>query len=396
MPCDVVIVGASSAGLYAAESLARGGRAVQVYDEHPTLAPARRTLIVTPRLLQWAQPLPERALLHRVSVMALASPRARAEVHLREPDLIVERGAFVEAFARRARDAGAEVCLGLRLVRLEPHPEGALLTFRDVASGEEREVVARAVLGADGVGSRVARLAGLPQPPAVPLLQAEVEWPAGWDPAVVRCWFLAEETPYFFWGIPESSHRGVVGLIGRAGEDPKPILDRFLARHGLRPLGYQGGQVALYHPRLRPWGRVGEAPVLLVGDAAGHVKVTTVGGTVTGLWGAQAAVRSLLQGLPYGHALRPLKRELDLHWLIRQALDGLRSEDYDALLRALNRPLGEFLGYRNRDQMAWAFFQTLLLQPRLAMLGARGLLRSAWRTLPGGRPDRAQAWGRTR
>ncbi|MBC7224236.1 MAG: hypothetical protein H5T59_08190, partial [Anaerolineae bacterium] len=158
---------------------------------------------------------------------------------------------------------------------------------------------------------------------------------------------------------------------------------------------YQGGQVALHHPRLRPWGRVGVARVLLVGDAAGHVKVTTVGGTVTGLWGAQAAAQALLRGVPYRRTLRPLKRELDLHWLIRQALDGLRNSDYDALLQALNRPLQGFLSRRNRDQMAWAFFRTLLLQPRLAFLGARGLLRSAWRPGAGEEPAQTQAWERS-
>jgi flavin-dependent dehydrogenase len=396
MPCDVVIVGASSAGLYAGELLARAGRTVHIYDEHGALAPARRTLIVTPRLLQWVQPLPPGALLHRAYVMALASPQAQAQVRLRQPDLIVERAAFVQALARRAQEAGAEVHLGCRLVGLEPHPEGALLTFHHTATGGEERVVARAVLGADGVGSRVAHLAGLPLPPTVPLLQAEVELPGGWSPTVVQCWFDVEATPYFFWGIPAASSRGVVGLIGPAGEDPRPILERFLARQGLRPLAYQSGRVALHHPCLRPWGKVGEAPVLLVGDAAGHVKVTTVGGTVTGLWGAQAAARSLLAGLPYARALRPLKRELDLHWLIRQALDGLRNPDYDALLGALNQPLERFLAQRNRDQMAWAFFRTLVLQPRLALLGARGLLRSALRSSLGEGQAQAQAWERSR
>lgn len=395
MSLDVVVVGASSAGLYAGELLARAGQTVQVYDEHTSLAPARRTLIVTPRLLQWVQPLPPGAFLHRAYVMALASPRAQAQVRLRQPDLIVERAAFVQAFARRAEEAGVEVRLGCRLVALEPHPDGALLTFHHVATGQKERVVAQAVLGADGVGSRVARLAGISPPPTVPLLQAEVDLPVGWSPAVVQCWFDVAETPYFFWCIPESSTRGVVGLIGPAGEDPRPILERFLARHGLRPLAYQGGQVALHHPRLRPWGQVGKARVLLVGDAAGHVKVTTVGGTVTGLWGAQAAAEALLRGVPYQRALRALKRELDLHWLIRRSLDGLRNQDYDALLRALNRPLQRFLAHRNRDQMAWAFFKTLLLQPRLVVLGARGLLRAALHPSSEGGRAQAQAWERS-
>jgi len=114
--------------------------------------------------------------------------------------------------------------------------------------------------------------------------------------------------------------------------------------------------------------------VLLIGDAAGQVKVTTVGGTVTGLWGAQAAAEALIRGVPYAWTLRSLKRELDLHWFIRRALDGLCDQDYDTLLQALNPAVQRFLAVRNRDQMAWAFVQTLALQPRLIGLGLRGLL----------------------
>ncbi|MCZ7574874.1 MAG: hypothetical protein M5U01_40500 [Ardenticatenaceae bacterium] len=51
--------------------------------------------------------------------------------------------------------------------------------------------------------------------------------------------------------------------------------------------------------------------------------MTTVGGTVSGLWGAAAAARALLQGTAYRHELRPLKRELDLHWFIRLLLERL-------------------------------------------------------------------------
>ncbi|MCZ7574875.1 MAG: hypothetical protein M5U01_40505 [Ardenticatenaceae bacterium] len=49
------------------------------------------------------------------------------------------------------------------------------------------------------------------------------------------------------------------------------LLQHFLVRHGFQPLAYQGAQIALHHPRLRPWGQIGAAPVLLVGDAAGHL-----------------------------------------------------------------------------------------------------------------------------
>ncbi len=50
MDFEVVIVGASLAGLYAGELLARAGRQVAVFERKKALKPARRTLIVTPEV----------------------------------------------------------------------------------------------------------------------------------------------------------------------------------------------------------------------------------------------------------------------------------------------------------------------------------------------------------
>ena len=44
---EVVIVGASAAGLLTAASVARGGRPVRVLESKPRIEPASRTLIVT-------------------------------------------------------------------------------------------------------------------------------------------------------------------------------------------------------------------------------------------------------------------------------------------------------------------------------------------------------------
>jgi flavin-dependent dehydrogenase len=167
----------------------------------------------------------------------------------------------------------------------------------------------------------------------------------------------------------------VVGLAGQNHGLTHVLLQRFLDRHGFRPISYQDAHVAMHHPGLRPWGRVGLAPVLLVGDAAGQVKVTTVGGTVPGLWGASAAVRALVRGTSYARELGPLKRELDLHWLIRLVLDGLGNAHYDRLVAHLNVAVRDFLGRRNRDQMAGQSWKLPFLQPRLLALGLRHLFR---------------------
>jgi flavin-dependent dehydrogenase len=377
---DVAIIGASSAGLYAAEQLARAGQRVGVFEQHVEPTSARRTLIVTPQLQRLLGYIPDAAVLHCIQVMTVATPGATLRVELQDPDLIVERGCLARLLAGRAQEASAELCYGCRFRGFEPYSEGVALHF--TTDGQVSTVVARAVIGADGLFSDVAVAAGLKRSPAVPILQAEVRLPPGWDPAVSQVWFDVDETRFFYWLIPESVEWGVVGLVGDDWAKTWELLQCFLDRHGIQHLAYQGAPVAMHHPRLRPWGRVGSAPVLLVGDAAGQVKVTTVGGTVSGLWGAAAAVRALLRGTPYAHELRPLKRELDLHWFIRLMLDWLDNPGYDRLVGSVTPAVQQFLSRHNRDEMAGNLWKLPLRQPRLLALGLRLLLsRSSSRRL---------------
>lgn len=376
MDFDVVIIGASSAGLFAAERLAQAGRHVGVFEQQAELVPARRTLIVTPRLREVLGYVPDVAVLHRITTMALASPNASVEVELQDPDLIVERCQLAHVLAKRARVAGAELHYGHRFQGLEPHVGGVTLHLR-TGDGQAVTVTTPAVIGADGLFSKVAEAAGLEHPPAVPILQAEVQLPPAWDPTVTQVWFDADETRFFYWLIPESTERGVVGLVGDDRAETRSLLQHFLDRHGFEPLAYQGAMVAMHHPRLRVSTRIESAPVLLVGEAAGQVKVTTVGGTVTGLWGATAAVQTLLRETSYDRELRPLNRELNLHWFIRLLLDRLDNQGYDRLLQCITTSVRQFLGRRNRDEMAGAFWKLPLYEPRLLALSGRLLLRLA-------------------
>ncbi len=380
---DTVIVGASSAGLYAAYLLASAGQRVAVFEQHRTILPARRTLIITPHLRR-VLPFPfDEAVLHTTPIMAIAGPTTEAEIRLSEDDLIVERRALIHLLLKRARDAGAEVVVGHKLVGVEPDSQGARLTFRNKEQHWQEVVHTRAIIGADGVFSDTARFTGIRRPPSVPILQAEIDLPSGWDPKRVQVWFDRSDTRFFYWLIPESERRGVLGLVADSDDDIRALLVRFLRKRNIEPLTFQGARVAMHDPRLRPWGRVGNAPVYLVGDAAGQVKVTTVGGSVTGFVGAQAAAEALIKGIPYAQTIKPLKRELDLHWWVRRLLDRLDNPGYDALIRGLTPRVRRFLETRTRDEMAGALWPVLLTTPSLWRV-APHLLRG-WR--PGPKPS---------
>lgn len=374
MDYDVAVIGASSAGLYTAALLARKGVNVALFEREREIDPPRRTYILTSGLQRVMDEIPSGWFKHQISSFEVETKNDGVRIPLADDDLILERNEIRKTLAEGAERAGADLHLGFSFAGFRETGGAAQLVFKD-REGEENVVTAGTVVGADGVSSSVARAAGISPPPAVPLLQAEIHLPAGWPRGLTKVWFDVVETRYFFWLIPESDSRAVVGLIGEPGRDIQATLDRFLEMRSFRPLGMQSGRAAMHHPRMQPWGRVGDLDVLLVGDAAGQVKVTTVGGTVTGLWGARAAVEAVTTGVDYPQALRPLKRELDLHWWIRSQLECLNNSGYDRLVSCLSPRVIDFLSENDRDSMKGHFWKLPFLQPRFLPLGLRLLIQ---------------------
>ena len=355
---DVLIVGASQAGLYAAERLAQQGLRVRVIDRRPDgVRPARRTLIVTPYLDERLGVVPKRSVLYQVDRMAVVSPNRKTVFDFRRADWVLERALWIEELTERAREAGAEVVLGNRFLGIE-HEDGKVRVVLQRDGTVERLRVDHLV-GADGVFSRVARAAGLRRPPCVRIVQAEVRLPRGWDRGEARVWLEPEVCRHFVWLVPEDGRRGVLGVIEDLDRDPMAVVRTYVERLGVEVLGFQGAKVAMYHPRLRPWTRVQGLPVYLVGDAAGQVKVTTVGGTVTGLRGAQALVRSIVEGVPYDKAVQDLDRELRIHWVIKRGLTRMDGRAYDRLVERVHGRVREVLEQYTRDEMASAFKEML-------------------------------------
>ena len=371
MDFDVVIVGASSSGLYAAGLLAEAGKRVAVFEHQSEIDPARRTYIITAHLKRFLAE-EDLSILHQIQVISLTALSASIDIPLNPPDWILDRNSLIKGLLSRAQARGAEIFTRHRFLRFEKKGDQLQLVFK--RDRGEVKVTAGAVIGADGLRSQVARAAKIPYPPSVPIVQAEIALPPRWDPHVTKVWFDVRGTRFFYWLIPESPEKGVLGLIGEPTSDPRWLLDRFLDKMGVQALCYQGAQVAMHHPNLRPWGRVGSTPIYLVGDAAGQVKVTTVGGTVTGIWGAWAAANALIKGTSYARELRPLKRELDLHWYIRWLLEKLDNSGYERLIQSITPSVQRFLSQRHRDQMMSGIWQLPFRAPRFLLFGLRLLL----------------------
>ena len=215
-----------------------------------------------------------------------------AQVALGRPDLVIERSRLIRALADDAQQAGAMLACNTRFLTLAPNSSrprsnGGELRLEVESGGRREELHAANVVGADGVSSRVARTAGWPPLETVPLVQAIVRLPKDCPTDTVRVWFVPDDTPYFYWLIPESEERGALGLIAEDGRDAARRLARFLEKRRMEPIAWQGARIPAYRRWIPVRRRVGRGDVYLVGDAAAQVKVTTIGGVITGFRGAR-------------------------------------------------------------------------------------------------------------
>jgi flavin-dependent dehydrogenase len=296
-----------------------------------------------------------------------------AQISLRKPDLVIERSKLLNYLADNARQNGVKILTSHRF--LDVKLDGHHLTLKVTPNGSAavKKAAAQIIIGADGAFSRVASVCGWPRLKTVPLIQAVVKLPRDMPSDTTRVWFLPDDTPYFYWLIPHSPSEGVLGLIAEDMRRGRQSLERFIERKGLTPSFFQSAPVPIYDRWFPIHRRIGHGDVYLVGDAAGHVKATTVGGVVTGLRGALSVVDQIL-GKRNQQNMNILRRELYLHRLIRKVLNGFSQDDYVALFDQLNPSSVKTLGAYSRDEGIKLIFHLCLRRPKLLSIGLRKLL----------------------
>jgi len=231
---EVIVVGGSAAGFYAAAKVAQGGKRVRVLESKRGLEPAPRTLIVTSHFRNQLGASAKESILNEIRRFELFTDGRSAQVALSKPDLIIERAKLIPALAREAQESGAQISFDTRFLRLSPNANGIRVQVE--SGGRREELHAERVVGADGAASRVARTSGWAPIETVPLVQAIVRLPKDCPVDTTRVWFVPDDTPYFYWLIPESEERAALGVIGEDGRDTARCLARFLEKRGIEPL----------------------------------------------------------------------------------------------------------------------------------------------------------------
>jgi geranylgeranyl reductase family protein len=301
MRSDALIVGAGPAGLYAAQQLARAGLSVQVLEEHEEIGePVHCTGIVGAEA--FALPgVPTDPVLAQPRVARFYSPDGHALEYPAEDGnvWVVDRGAFDRGLAERAREAGATIRTGTRVMDLEATPRGVVAHARH--GGQGRMLSADVAVLACGASYRIQRTLGWGMPPLF-LGSAQTEL-ASDDTQCLSVFLRQDVAPTGFgWLVPiqrAGERRAKVGVMGASGARRAlgRLVGELTASGGIR--GLPGPLVTRLLP-LGPLARTHGNRVLAIGDAAGLVKPTTGGGIYYSLLSARWATDVLLAAFGRG------------------------------------------------------------------------------------------------
>lgn len=356
---DVLVVGASFAGLALARTAAARGLDVLVAERKSRPgARVHTTGILVPEAAAEID-APHR-LLRSVPGVRLYAPSLRS-VDLVSPGYAfytTRTGDLVDWLADEARRAGARIVTETRFVGAAREDDGGIRIALDGPGGSEN-VLARFAVGADGARSHVAAAFGLARNVRLLTgLEIELE-PLPDDPLdgrFLHCFADTRLAPgYIAWAAPGPDTLQV-GLA--VGPGRTPDLAAFLAATEER-FGWPRRRVVGRRSGLIPCGGVvrphAAQGVLLVGDAAGIVSPMTAGGIRTAFrFGRRAgtllADHLLLGGPPPEIALDRELPRFRVKGLLRRMLDrGLPNAMIDSLLlRPAFRRLIEELYFHRR------------------------------------------------
>jgi len=303
---DVVVVGGGPAGATAAHDLALAGRSVLLLDRAGRIKPCGGA--IPPRLIEEFR-IPAELLVARIISARMISPTARAVDMPIEGGYVgmVDRDVFDEWLRGRAAGAGAQRRAGT-FERFTRDSDGmAVIHYcpKDAPDGTSVSVRARAVIGADGARSEVARQC-IPGGQDMPFVYAYHEIVRAPRPAAgdqrydaSRCdvYYQGGLSPDFYaWVFPHGGQLSIGTGSACKGFSQREAIARLRAQTGLdrQTLVRREGAPIPLKPLPR-WDNGRD--ILLAGDAAGVVAPASGEGIYYAMLGGRMAADAVAQCL---------------------------------------------------------------------------------------------------
>ncbi len=351
---NIAIIGAGPIGCYCGHLLAQAGHQVEIYETHAQIGlPIQCTGLLTTDFDQFKLPK-DSFLVNTFSQVEVNSPRNKVQIPQKE--YLVDRHKFDLFFAEMAQKAGAKIFLQHTFLRKDK----TRLIVRDLRNNQEKILTPQIVIAADGPNSPTAQAYGFYSSQRTNYFGVQAIVNGKFDPQSYQTFFGKEIClEYFAWIVPESATQVRVGLVAK--KNPREFLNKFLKLHKFNAQEIQAGLIPLYCPQQR----LKKDNCYLVGDAAGFVKATTLGGLVPGLKQAEILADCVINNKNYELEVKSLRKKLNLHLKIHRTMKKFSDEDWDQLIAYIGQDkIKRILQEHTRDNPLPLLIKALLKEPR--------------------------------
>ena len=391
--CDVLVVGAGPAGSMAAKAAAEKGVDVIILEEHEvpgTPVYCAEGLSIGGIKDGGLEPVAP-YVSQQISTARVIAPNGKT-LDLTSNNwtgYTLDRQVFDRTLAENAVKAGAKMMIETRATDVIKDGN-KIVGVKAVHDGEELEIHAKVVIGADGHWSIIRRRAGLQRyfPDFVTCAQYQLGGLDLEDPTANEFYMGSNYAPGgYAWVFPKSKSVANVGLGVRKAHSKAPI--EYLKDFCASDPRFRNAKIIKINGGICPVSGTLDKIVLdgliLVGDAAGMLVPMTGAGIHSGIESGKMAGRVAAEAVQEGDVsekrLSKFREEFDKYWgkrikesgRVLEMLDKFTDEDLNTLADVVNND--DILALANGENVAIALAGIVKRSPRKLMQLIRAYLR---------------------
>ncbi|MFH1432624.1 MAG: NAD(P)/FAD-dependent oxidoreductase [archaeon] len=304
---DVIIIGAGPAGTITARRCAEHGLKVLVLEKRPEIGSPKRCaegIGLSENLFKLGYTGKERFVNQTINASMIFAPNGHSiEIAAHPHGFIIERKVFDKFLAYDAAKSGAKIYTKADVIDLI-RTGGMISGVKVIYNGEQKEISGRIIVSAEGVESKIARLAGLKTKNTLRTIEPGYQYEMAnidlKDPHKVCIYLGSSIAPRgYIWIFPKGSHIANVG-IGACVKDEKTAkyyLDRWIETQP----GIKKGSIIEENAGAIPIGGFLKSMTtdnfLAVGDAAHQVNPLHGGGLEESAYSAEIAAEVINEAI---------------------------------------------------------------------------------------------------
>jgi geranylgeranyl reductase family protein len=368
----ITIVGAGSAGLRLAQRLASNDIPCTTYEDHPEIGiPEHCSGLISARNTQELGFDLRESFTNDIYGAKIFSPNnTQLRIERKKPVAhVMDRSLFDQTLYKQALKAGATIELNTSVINVK----GNTLFTQSKGKGGMRK--SDIIVAADGVNSRLRKIAGIDAQPGHFIHSYQVKAAGHFDPKFVELYLGNKFAPHFFaWVIPENEESAKVGIGCKVGVNPVHAFNAFLKEKQIDIHVKTSNSFLI--PCALPIKNLVRPPMILLGDAAYQTKATTGGGIIMNCKSADILAGVLQEHITNGVSLdeypkrmEGVFKELEMHYKIHQFQSRMTDEQLDKFfLKIKDAGVEQFLANEGDMDEPTRFIGKILGNPRMISL----------------------------